>query len=93
MALIMDSATPAIPAMEQKLKFVYLPENILQPLILFLHYTENKKETALCDLFFEYEYVYKVDGLNYLVTISTGILKIFATFKIVSICLPVAAAI
>jgi len=29
--------------MEQKLKFVYLPENILQPLILFLHYTENKK--------------------------------------------------
>ena len=41
--LIMDSATPAIPAMEQKLKFVYLPESILQPLILFLHYTENKK--------------------------------------------------
>ena len=28
----------------------------------------------------------------YLVTISTGMLKIFATFRIVSICLPVAAA-
>ena len=28
----------------------------------------------------------------YLVTISTGTLKIFATFRIVSICLPVAAA-
>ena len=63
MALIMDSATPAIPAMEQKLKFVYLPENILQPLILFLHYTENKKKRPLYAIsFFEYEYVYKVDG-------------------------------
>ena len=29
---------------------------------------------------------------NYLVTISTGTLKIFATFRIVSMCLPVAAA-
>lgn len=29
---------------------------------------------------------------DYLVTTSTGTLKIFATFRIVSICLPVAAA-
>ena len=52
-----------------------------------------KKRPLYAISFFEYEYVYKVDGLNYLVTISTGILKIFATFRIVSICLPVAAAI
>ena len=31
-------------------------------------------------------------GKSYLVTISTGMLKILATFRIVSICLPVAAA-
>ena len=30
--------------------------------------------------------------LTYLVTMSTGTLKIFATFRMVSICLPVAAA-
>ena len=30
--------------------------------------------------------------IGYLVTISTGTLKIFATFRIVSMCLPVAAA-
>ena len=37
--------------------------------------------------------VSNIDGFCYLVTISTGMLKIFATFRIVSICLPVAAAI
>ena len=62
------------------------------------NYSPPKKGDRFRDLLFEYEYVYKVDGLlfkvkDYLVTISTGILKILATFRMVSICLPVAAAI
>ncbi len=67
-------------------------------------FQDSKRESPQALPFAEYEYVYKPyrwsyscyylhNFENYLVTISTGTLKIFATFRMVSICLPVAAAI
>ena len=59
-----------------------------------------KKGDCKCGLLFsnmfsvgyKKEFIVFCDTDNYLVTISTGTLKIFATFRIVSMCLPVAAA-